>query len=115
MSLRVVNATLTHESIDLLVDSEAAVSATDSDTVSDYASASDGTLTLQLNDAGGSTALTTSVRTLAKGKHYSVVAYESGGVVKTSVLSDELDLPDASNSTILRFFNAAIEAGPLDI
>jgi hypothetical protein len=115
VSLRVVNATLTHESIDLLVDSESTVTATDIDAVSDYASASDGTLTLQLNDAGGSTALATSVRTLAKGKHYTVIAYESGGAVKTAVLSDELDTPDASGSTTLRFFDAAIEAGPLDI
>jgi hypothetical protein len=115
VSVRVVNATLTHEAIDLLIDSETAVSATDSDTVSEYASASDGTLTLQLNDAGGSTALTTSVRTLGKGNHYTVIAYESGGAVKTAVLSDELDLPDDSGSTSLRFYDAAIEAGPLDI
>ena len=114
VSLRVANATLNHASIDLLVDSESTVTATGKDAVSDYASASDGTLTLQINDAEGSTALSTSIRTLSKGNHYTVVAYESGGAVKTAVLSDDWDLP-GSGIAGLRIYDAAIEAGSLDI
>ena len=113
-SLRLVNATITHASLDLLVDASVAVSGTAADTVSAYVSPASGSRTLQLNDAGVGTALVTSVPTLTAGYHYTLMAYESGGNVKTVVLPEDIATP-ASGVVTLRIYDAAIEAGKLDV
>lgn len=113
-SLRVVNATATHASIDLLVNGTVSASATASDAVSTYASPSSGSVTLQINDAGVGTALATSVPTLTGGNHYTVVAYESGATVKTVILNEDFATPAAGVAT-LRLVDVAPEAGKLDV
>jgi hypothetical protein len=113
-SLRVVNATLTHPSLDLLINGTSGVAATAVDTVSTPASPGSGSVTLQLNDAGVTTALTTSVPTLTGGNHYALVAYESGGAVKTAILNEDNALPVAGSSQI-RVYNAALDAGKIDV
>ena len=113
-NVRIANATLTHPSLDLLVNSAVTASATAADTVSAYSSPSAGSVTLQVNDAGGATALATSVPTLTGSDHYTLVAYESGGTVKTVLLGEDVVLP-AAGVTTLRIYDAAIEAGKLDI
>ncbi len=113
-SLRVVNATLTHGSIDLLVNGTVSASATASDTVSAYAAPSSGSVTLQVNDAGAGTALATSVPTLTGGNHYTMVAYESGATVKTVILNEDFATPAAGVAT-LRLVDLAPEAGKLDV
>jgi hypothetical protein len=113
VSLRVANATLTHPSLDLYLNGGASVTAIASDTVSDYATPSSGSNTVQLNDNGSGTSLISSIRTLNGGAHYTMVAYESGGSVKTFVMSEDTAAP-ASGAT-LRIFDAAIEAGKIDV
>ncbi|MEP7295669.1 MAG: DUF4397 domain-containing protein [Burkholderiales bacterium] len=113
-SLRVVNATLNHPSIDLFVNAAASVSATASDTVSAYVAPASGGNTLQVNDAGGGTALATIVPTLTGGNHYTLFAYESAGAVKTVVLNEDQVLPTAG-SAYLRIYNVAADAGKLDV
>jgi Domain of unknown function (DUF4397) len=113
-SLRVVNATLTHASIDLLVNSTVSASATASDTASAYVSPASGSVTLQINDAGAGTALATSVPTLTGGNHYTMVVYESGSTVKTVILNEDFATP-ASGVATLRLVDVAPEAGKLDV
>lgn len=113
-SLRVANATLTHSSLDLLVNSSVAVSGTLSDTVSAYTSPASGSNTLQVNDAGIATALATVVPTLTGGSHYTLLAYESAGVVKSLTIGEDVALPVAGVTT-LRIYDVAPEAGPLDV
>lgn len=113
-SLRIVNATSTHASIDLLVNTTVTASATAKDTASAYVSPASGGVTLQINDAGGGTALATSVPTLTGGNHYTMVAFESGGAVKTVILNEDFAIPAAGVAT-LRLFDAAAEAGKLDL
>jgi len=113
-NVRVANATLTHPSIDLLVNAAVAAPAVAADTVSAYVAPASGSVTLQVNDAGGATALVTAVPTLTAGSHYTLVAYESGGAVKTAVISEDVVLP-AAGVTTLRIYDAAIEAGALDV
>ena len=113
-SLRLVNATLTHPSLDLLVNTAVAASATATDTVSAYTAPPSGGVTLQINDAGGGTALATTVPTLTGGNHYTMVAYESGGAVKTVILNEDFAVPAAGVAT-LRLYDAAAEAGKLDL
>lgn len=114
VSLRVANATLTHASVDLLVNSSSAATATAADTVSAYVSPPSGSVTLQVNDAGSSTALATTVPTLTSGRHYTLLTYESGGAVKTAVLNEDYPLPTAGSAQI-RVYDAAIDAGPIDV
>lgn len=113
-SLRLINATNTHASLDMLVNSAVAVSATATDTVSAYVSPGSGSNTLQLNDSGSGTALATTVPTLSAGNHYTVLAYESGGNIKTVVLPEDIATP-ATGAVTLRLYDAAIEAGKLDV
>ena len=113
-SLRLANATLTHPSLDLLVNSAVTLSATAADTVSAYAAPAAGGNTLQVDDTGSLTALTTTVPTLSGGLHYTLLAYESGGTVKTVVLSEDDAVP-AVGGAQLRIYDTALDAGPLDI
>jgi hypothetical protein len=112
--VRVVNATLAHPSLDLLVNSVVTTSGIAKDSVSNYVGVVTGSPTLQLNDAGGATALATLAPTISSGLHTTVVAYESNGTIKTSVLGDDNVVP-AAGSALLRVFDAATDAGAVDI
>ncbi len=114
VSLRVANATLTHASIDLLVNGSAAASSIASDAISGYVTPAAGSVTLQVNDAGSSASLATTVPTLASGNHFTLLTYESGGVVKTAVLSEDYAAPNAGSAQI-RVFDTALDAGKLDV
>jgi len=113
-SVRLINATLTHPSLDLLQNASLAVSATKTDTVSDYANVPAGSPTFQFNDSGSTTALLTTSATITGGQHYALVAYESGGVVRTNVLTEDFTAP-ASGTGQFRIYDAAIDAGALDV
>lgn len=113
-NLRVLNASLTHPSIDLLVNSAVAVSATTTDNVSAYTSPSSGSVVVQINDTGSSTSLVSNTYTLSGDSHYTVIAYESGGALKTFTIGEDVTAPAAGVAT-LRVFDAAFEAGKLDV
>lgn len=113
-SVRLLNATLTHPSLDLLVNTAAAVSAVGADTVSTYVTPGSGSVVLQINDAGKSTALTTIAPTIGNGAHDTVVAYEVNGVVRTTLLPEDAVLP-ASGASALRVLDSALDAGALDV
>jgi len=113
-SLRIINATQTHASLDLYQSSSLALSATQTDTISGYANVPVGSPALQINDAGGSTALLSTSTTITNGQHYTLIAYESGGAVKASVLTEDFTAP-ASGTGQLRIYDAAVDTGALDI
>jgi len=113
-NVRVLNASLTHASIDLLVNASVAASATTTDNLSAYTSPSSGSVVVQINDAGGATSLVSNTYTLSGDAHYTVVAYESGGALKSFTMSEDVTAP-ASGVASLRIFDAAYEAGKLDI
>ena len=113
-SLRVVNLTLTHPSLDLLVNSSAAVSGTAIDTVSAFVGVSSGSNALQLNDNGQTTSLATTSPTITGSQHYALVAYEVSGAVKMAVLTEDFATP-ATGSAQLRVYDTATDAGALDV
>ena len=114
-SLRVLNATLTHSSIDLLVNSSKSISSVATDKLSDYTSPSSGSVVLQVNDAGGSTALATLSPTISSGAHDTLVVYEgASGAIKTSLLTEDATFP-SSGASAMRVLNAAVDAGAIDI
>ena len=117
VSVRLVNATLTHPSLDLWINSAVAATAIASDGVSAYVAAtpaSGGTVALQIDDAGSATALNTQTPAVVEGGHYAVLAYESRGSVSSVLVSEDWPVP-ASGATTLRVSDAAIEAGKLDV
>jgi hypothetical protein len=110
----VANATLTHPSIDLLVNAGTPGAATAADAVSDYMVPASGSATLQVDDAGSTTALTTSASTLTGGSHFTLLAYESGTTVKSVLLPEDWAIP-ATGAASLRVYDIAGEAGKLDV
>lgn len=114
-SIRVANATLTHASIDLLANSATVSTGTATDTMSNYVGVSAGvSLPLQVSDSNSGTSLATTIKTLTGGNHYALLAYESSGAVKTALISEDYPLPTA-NTAQLRIYNAAPEAGNLNV
>ena len=113
-SVRLVNATLSHSSISLLSNGAAAVSATSTDSASAYAGVDAGSPTLQVNDAASGSALATLAPSLGKDSHYVVIAYESGGALRTTVIAEDTAAPAAGTAS-LRVFDAATDAGSLDV
>lgn len=113
-SVRVVDATLTHASIDLLANGSVAVASTPIDNVSGYAGVASGSPALQVNDSATGSALTTLAPSVAKDSHYVVIAYESGGVVRTTVVAEDAAAPVAGTVS-LRVFDAATDAGAIDV
>ena len=115
-SLRVVNLTLAHPSLDLLVNSSALFSGTALDTVNptngSYVGVASGSA-LQLNDSGQSVSPPISP-TLAGGQHYALIAYEVSGGVKMAVLTEDVAVP-ATGTAQLRVYDTATDAGALDV
>ena len=113
-SVRVVNATLTHASIDVLANGATAVAATPIDNVSGYAVVASGSPALQINDSATGSALATLTPSVGGGAHYVVVAYESGGAVRTTAIAEDTAAPVAGTAS-LRVFDAASDAGAIDV
>ncbi|MDQ6629193.1 MAG: DUF4397 domain-containing protein [Pseudomonadota bacterium] len=113
-SVRLLNATVSHANLSLLVNSNSVVGPVPTDTVSNFVNADSGSPALQINDAGTGTALVTTSPSLASSQHYAVVAYESGGTLRTAVIQEDNAAP-ASGTAALRIFDAATDAGAVDV
>ena len=113
-SVRLVNATLTHASINLLENGDPIVTGTAKDTASDYVDVDSGSPSLQINDATTGAVLSVTAPTVAEDQKFALVAYESGGAVRTSVITEGTPVPPA-NTAIIRVFNAATDAGSIDV
>ena len=113
-SVRLVNATLNHASLNLLANSTTIITGTATDTASAYTGVSDGSPSLQVNDAGTGAVLAVTAPTISKDQKFALIAYESGGAVRTAVISEDTAEP-ASGTAIVRVFNAATDAGSVDI
>jgi len=112
--VRVVNATLSHASIDLLANGSVAIGTTPIDNASGYATVPAGSPTLQINDSATGSALATLTPSVGKDSHFVVVAYESGGVLRTTVIAEDTAAPVAGSAS-LRVFDAATDAGAIDV
>jgi hypothetical protein len=113
-SMRLINATSTHASLDLLAKSSTAVSTTAQDSGSACVALAPGSNTLQVNDAGKSTSLALSTSSVVKDDHDSLLAFENNGVVKVAVLGEDI-VPPTANTAQMRVFDTATDAGSLDV
>ncbi len=69
---------------------------------------------MQINDGATGTALATLAPTLGKDAHYTILAYDSGGALRTAVLGEDIAAPVAG-TVALRVFDAATDAGAIDV
>jgi len=113
-SVRLVNSTLTHQSVSMLAGGTTVVTATPIDTVSSYAGVAVGSPVLQVNDATTNSALATLAPSVGANAHYVLVAYESGGVVRTTIINEDTALPTVGTAS-LRIFQAATDSGAIDV
>ena len=113
-NVRLVNATSTHSSLTLLFNGNTAVSGAALDTVSNYAGVDAGSPALQVNDTTTGSALTTLAPSVTKDAHYALIAYESGGTVRTTVIAEDTAAPSSGIASV-RLFDAATDAGAVDV
>ena len=113
-SVRMANATLTHSSLDLWINSAVASSGITTDTVSAYATPASGGAVLQVDDAGSTSGLATLAPTLTGDYHYTLLAYESGSTLRSVLVAEDWPVP-ASGATTLHVRDVATEAGKLDV
>ena len=112
--VRVVNATLSHPSVNLLVSASVAASGAAVDTVSSYVGVPSGSPMLQVNDTASGTALASTTPSLSGDQRYALVVYENAGIVRTAVIGEDTAAP-AAGSASLRVFDTALDAGALDV
>lgn len=113
-NVRLINATLTHASLSLLANATTVVTANAVDTASAYAGVPAGSPALQINDSASGAVLATTAPTVAKDQHFALVAYESGGSVRTAVIAEDTVAPTTGTAS-LRIFDAATDAGAIDV
>ena len=104
--VRLVNATSDYSSISLYESDDAVGSAVDSDTVGSYAGVGADTYEFDLRTAGSSSTAASTSQAVAKGDHFTLVAYVDAGTLKTATLADDEDKPSSGYAS-LRIFNAA--------
>ncbi len=114
--VRLINATLTHPSLDLLssTDSSKLITAVTTGTVSSYVSVSSGSPTLQIDDTGSTTALVGTTPALAGSQHLAIIAYEIDGIVQPAFIAEDSANPATGNSA-LRVIDLAVDAGALNV
>lgn len=112
--VRLLNATLTHSSLDFLNAGAVLSGAVGTDKVSAYTSVASGGSTLAANDAGSTTSQFIQTPSLATNGHYTMVAYEAGGQVYGLFLGEDLVAPTAG-TVLIRVVDLAVQAGRVDV
>ena len=112
--VRLVNASTGYPSLDLNVDGQGRQGAVAYGATDSYVEIDPGKTATTLNSAGSSTALLSFTPSLSKNNHYTLLAWGLQGALKELQLDEDTGAPD-TNKTLLRVFNAAPDAGALDV
>ena len=112
--VRLVNASSGYPSLDLIVDGQGRQAAVAYGATESYIEIDPGKTASNINSAGSSTALLSFTPSLSKSNHYTLLAWGVQGALKQLQLDEDLGAPD-TNKTLLRIFNAAPDAGALDV
>lgn len=113
-SLRLVNAADGYASLDLYADDTEISSAVTSDSAGEYVSLGSSAYAFKLKRTGSSTTSSSSSRTVGSDTSYTLLAYTTAESLRTVLLSENEDAPSAGTAK-LRVFNAATEAGTVDV
>ncbi len=112
--LRLMNANSGYATLDLKVDDVAVNTGIAPGIVGAYASVGTSAQTHAVNKTGETSALSTTIRTLASGSSYTAVAYGATGALKTALIDENVAAAD-SGKTKLLVLNLASDAGTLDV
>lgn len=112
--LRLVNASSGYASLDLVVDDERLQSGVSYGQSTGYVEVDPDQTETRITRPGSSTALASATPSVAESKRYTLVAYGGEGSLKTVLLDENADDPDAGKAR-LRVLNAAPDAGGLDV
>ena len=112
--VRLVNASSGYTSLDLRVDDQLRQGAVTYGQTASYAEVDPGKTASTLSRAGAGTALLSFTPSVSAKKYYTVLAYGPQGALKQVLLDENSAEPD-TNRSLLRFVNAAPDAGTLDI
>ncbi|MDE2613830.1 MAG: DUF4397 domain-containing protein [Burkholderiales bacterium] len=113
-SVRVVNATHGHASIDLLVSGTKYAGPATTGQASSYGSVPSGSQTVQWADSGTVTALASVGPSLSESQAYTLIAYDSNGLLKAAWVGEN-DVAPAANTLNLRVIDLATDAGAVDV
>ncbi|MBW8846690.1 MAG: DUF4397 domain-containing protein [Burkholderiales bacterium] len=113
--VRLLNVTLTQPSLDLVLgDNQSVSSKVTPGTVGSYGSVKTSNSSGNLVTSGSGTSVAAVAPTLTGGTNYTLIAYNSAGLVRTSLLQENQDAP-ASGKAKLLVLNLAPDAGPMDV
>lgn len=113
-SLRLVNAADGYASLDVYADDTKIGDAVTSDSAGDYTTLGSGSHTLKLKRTGSSTTSSSSTRTVSGDTAYTLLAYNTAESLRTVLLTENQAAPTGGTAAF-RAFNAATEAGALDV
>ncbi len=112
--VRLLNASTAYSSLDFYVDDSKKNSALAYGAVGEYADVGTSSLSTVITNAGSTSALSTTGRTLTGGVSYTVVAYGWQGAMKTALLEEDAAAADSGKSKLM-VLNTAPDAGTLDV
>ncbi|MDR7270896.1 hypothetical protein J2X20_003554 [Pelomonas saccharophila] len=113
--VRLLNATLNQTSLDLVVGTDTTVSSkVTQGTAGSYGSVDTNNPSGNVTTSGSGTSVAVWSPTLTGNSNYTVIAYNSAGIVRTSLLQENQDAP-ASGKAKLLVLNLAPDAGPVDV
>lgn len=113
-TLRVINATTQRSAVGLLIDDVSRESAIERDATSATYRVTAGSHTIALANSSGS-ALASTTATIAAGSATTLVAWTGDNNVVKYLSLDDLEAVPASGRSKLQVFNAARDAGALDV
>jgi len=112
--VRLINATTEYASLDFYASDARVSAAVLQDSVSDYVSLGSGSVTFKLKVADSATTSLATARTVTSGVNSTLVAYTTGGTLRTVYMNESEGAP-TSGTAKLRVFNGSSEAGSLDV
>ena len=113
--LRLINASADYAALDLYNASTRIAAGVAANADSGYLGLDKGSYTLNLKEGGsGTTSATTSV-SVDFDQRYGLIAYTSGGALKTSTINENESAPSAGSAKFRVFNTAATEAGNVDV
>lgn len=114
-SVRLVNATSEYTTLDLYAASDRVSTGVASYGVGGYASLEADSYTFNLKDGGSAATAASTSREVTKKDHFALVAYTSGGTLKTEYLPEDEDGPSSGTAKLRVFHTASADAGSVDV
>ena len=112
--VRFLNATVDVGSLSMYTGDDRRAADTAADSLSNYTSLKSGSYDIKFKRSGSDTSLLTNSNNLSKDTKHTLVAWGREGFVRLAIMEDDEDEP-ASGLVKVRIFNAATDAGSVDV